>query len=68
MAGVMGTMQATEVLKEILGIGQGLSGRLLIHDGLAGAFRTVRVKPDPSCALCGEAPTILDLSRRYDSA
>ncbi|MFP6706724.1 MAG: molybdopterin-synthase adenylyltransferase MoeB [Alphaproteobacteria bacterium] len=62
MAGVMGTMQATEVLKEILGIGQGMSGRLLIHDGLAGEFRTVRVKPDPNCALCGQASSIFDLS------
>ena len=62
MAGVMGSMQATEVLKEILGIGKSLSGRLLIHDGLAGEFRTVRVKPDPSCALCGENPTIVDLA------
>ncbi len=62
MAGVMGTMQATEVLKEILGIGESLSGRLLIHDGLAGEFRTVKVKPDPNCALCGDNPTIVDLS------
>ena len=67
MAGVMGTMQATEVLKEILGIGDSLSGRLLIHDGLAGAVRTVRVKPDPSCALCGETPTIVDLSLHGDT-
>lgn len=62
MAGIMGTMQATEVLKEILDIGQSLSGRLLIHDGLAGEVRTIRVKPDPTCALCGEAPSIRDLS------
>jgi adenylyltransferase/sulfurtransferase len=63
MAGVMGTMQATEVLKEILGIGTSLSGRLLIHDALAGEVRTVRVKPDPKCALCGENPSILDLGK-----
>lgn len=62
MAGIMGTMQATEVLKEILGIGKSLSGRLLIHDGLAGEIRTIRVKPDPVCALCGENPSIRDLS------
>ncbi len=62
MAGIMGTMQATEVLKEILGIGESLSGRLLIHDGLAGEVRTIRVRPDPACALCGEAPSIHDLS------
>ncbi len=62
MAGIMGTMQATEILKEILNIGESYSGRLLIHDGLAGEFRTVRVKPDPACALCGETPSIRDLS------
>ena len=61
MAGVMGTMQATEVIKEILGIGASLSGRLVIHDALAGEFRTVRVKPDPNCALCGDNPSIVDL-------
>jgi adenylyltransferase/sulfurtransferase len=61
MAGIMGTMQATEILKEILEIGKSLSGRLLIHDGLAGEVRTIRVKPDPACALCGEARSILDL-------
>ncbi len=61
MAGVMGAMQATEVLKEILGIGTSMSGRFLIHDGLAGKFRTVKVNPDPSCALCGKAATIKDL-------
>ena len=68
MAGVMGTMQATEVLKEILGIGQGMSGRLLIHDGLASEFRIVRVKPDPNCALCGQASSIFDLSLHGDVA
>jgi adenylyltransferase/sulfurtransferase len=62
MAGIMGTMQATEVLKEVLGLGQSMSGRLLIHDGLAGDVRTIRVKPDANCALCGETPSIHDLS------
>ena len=65
MAGIMGTMQATEILKEILEIGKSLSGRLLIHDGLAGEVRTIRVKPDPACALCGEARSILDLSGHH---
>jgi adenylyltransferase/sulfurtransferase len=61
-AGVMGTLQALEVLKEILGIGQSLAGRLLIYDALDTRFRTVSVKPDPACALCGAGPTIRDLS------
>lgn len=58
MAGTMGALQATEVIKEILGIGDSLSGTLLIYEGLATAFRKVRVKPDPDCALCGATPTI----------
>lgn len=61
VAGVMGTLQATEVLKEILGIGQSMSGRLLIYDALATAFRTVKVNPDPECALCSSRATIKDL-------
>ncbi len=58
MAGTMGALQATEVIKEILGIGDSLSGTLLIYEGLGISFRKVRVKPDPACALCGTNPTI----------
>jgi adenylyltransferase/sulfurtransferase len=53
VAGVMGCLQATEVLKEILGLGDSLSGRLMIYDALAPAFRTVRIAKDPACACCG---------------
>jgi len=63
LAGVMGTLQATEVLKELLGVGNSLSGRLLIYDGLSAEFRKVRVRRDPACPLCGENPSIRDLSR-----
>ena len=63
LAGVMGTLQATEVIKEVLGIGESLSGRLTIYDGLAAEFRNVRIRKDPKCALCGAAPTIRDLTR-----
>jgi adenylyltransferase/sulfurtransferase len=52
-AGVMGTLQALEVLKEILGIGDSLAGSLLIYDALATRFRKVAVRPDPACPLCG---------------
>ena len=62
LAGVMGTLQALEVMKEILSIGETMAGRLLIYDALGATFRTVRVKPDPQCALCGSQPTIHDLS------
>ncbi|WP_374310308.1 ThiF family adenylyltransferase [Dongia sp.] len=55
VAGVMGSLQATEVLKEILGIGDSLSGRLLMYDGLGPAFREVRFKRDPQCSTCGSS-------------
>jgi len=55
VAGVIGTLQATEVLKEILGLGETLSGRLLLYDGLAATFTVVTVHRDPNCRLCGEA-------------
>ncbi|MGB8364275.1 MAG: HesA/MoeB/ThiF family protein [Rhizomicrobium sp.] len=61
-AGVMGTLQALEVLKEILGIGESLAGKLVIYEALAARFRTVRVRPDPACRLCGPEPEIRDLS------
>jgi molybdopterin/thiamine biosynthesis adenylyltransferase len=61
-AGVMGTLQALEVIKEITGVGESMAGRLLIYEALATRFRTVTFKPDPACALCGSTPTIKDLS------
>ena len=62
VAGVIGTVQATEVLKELLGIGESLAGSLLLYDALGGNFRKVRLKRDPACPLCGDRPTIVDLS------
>jgi adenylyltransferase/sulfurtransferase len=62
VTGVMGTLQATEVLKLILGIGEPLAGRLLLWDALDARFRTVRLKRDPACRLCGPRATIVDLS------
>jgi len=62
LAGTLGALQATEVLKEILAIGDGLSGRLILYDALAASFQTVRVKRDPDCPLCGARATIADLS------
>lgn len=62
LAGVLGTLQALEALKEILGIGDSMAGRLMLYDGLGGTFRTVKLKPDPACALCGPKATIGDLS------
>lgn len=62
VAGVLGTLQATEALKELLGLGESLAGHLLIYDALDTGFRRMAAKHDPSCALCGENPTITDLS------
>ena len=62
IAGTMGALQATEVLKELLGVGDGMAGQLLIYDALSTTFRKVRVQPDPGCPLCGPAATITDLS------
>ena len=62
VAGVMGTLQALEVMKEIIGVGETLAGRLMIYEALAAQVRTVKVPPDPECRLCGARPTIRDLS------
>jgi molybdopterin-synthase adenylyltransferase len=60
--GVMATLQATEVLKEIVGIGDSLAGRLLLYDALAARFTTIKLEWDPANPLTGTAPTIRDLS------
>jgi len=53
-AGVMGSLQALEILKEITGAGESLAGRLLIYDALDTRFRTVKLNPDPNCPHCGK--------------
>lgn len=53
VAGVLGTMQATEVLKELLGLGESLSGRLLMYDALSSETRIIKIKRDPACTTCG---------------
>ena len=62
VTGVMGSLQATEAMKELLGIGESLAGRLLLWDGLGMRFQTMRVPRDPACPACGDHPTIHDLS------
>jgi adenylyltransferase/sulfurtransferase len=54
VAGVLGTLQAVEVLKELLGLGESLSGTLLMYDALRAGFHRVKVPKDPDCPLCGE--------------
>jgi len=60
--GTVGSLQATEIIKELLGIGESLAGSLLIIDALACTFRKITIKPDADCPLCGETPKIKDLS------
>ncbi len=54
VAGVMGSLQALEVLKLLLGVGEPLVGRLLVFDGLSLSFREVEIRRDPRCPACGE--------------
>ena len=58
LPGMVGTVQATEVIKLLLGIGQTLVGRLLLFDALELKFREVKLRADPACPICGENPTI----------
>jgi adenylyltransferase/sulfurtransferase len=58
LPGVIGVLQATEVLKLLLGAGEPLIGRLLVYDALAMEFKTFKIPKDPACAVCGERPTI----------
>ena len=57
----MGTLQATEVLKLLLGKGKSLSGRLLVYDAIKLSFRELKLRRDENCALCGDQPTITEL-------
>jgi len=53
LVGMIGTAQAAEALKILLGIGQTMQGRLLLLDALSAEWRTIRLKKDPSCSVCG---------------
>jgi bacteriocin biosynthesis cyclodehydratase domain-containing protein len=65
---VVGTIQATEVVKALLGLGEPLVGRLLTYDALGMRFREVKLRRDPNCPLCGTNPTIKDLSIHMNGA
>ena len=58
LCGIIGTLQATEAIKLILGRGQPLAGRLLTYDSLGMTFRTLKLRRDKNCPACGENPTI----------
>ena len=60
LPGVIGTLQATEALKLLLGCGAPLRGRLLVYDALEMEFREFRIPRDPECAVCGDSPSITE--------
>jgi len=61
LPGVVGGIQATEVLKILMGIGEPLIGRLLLYDALGMSFEELKLRRSPDCPLCGENPTITEL-------
>lgn len=61
LPGLIGTIQATEAIKLLLGIGESLLGRLLLFDALHLSFREMRLRKDPDCPICGAHATITDL-------
>ncbi len=61
LPGIVGSMQALETLKLILGIGEPLIGRLLLFDALTMEFRSLKTRRDPACPVCGDTPTITEL-------
>jgi molybdopterin/thiamine biosynthesis adenylyltransferase/rhodanese-related sulfurtransferase len=61
LPGVIGTIQATEAIKLLTGIGENLIGRLMLYDALAMRFRELKLRRDPDCPVCGEHPTVTEL-------
>jgi len=61
LPGAIGTIQATETVKLLLGIGEPLIGRLLLYDALGMRFREMKLRKDPNCPVCGENPTVTEL-------
>lgn len=61
LPGIIGCIQATEILKLIVGIGTPLLGKLLVYDAMEMRFRELRLRRDPHCPICGEHPTITQL-------
>jgi adenylyltransferase/sulfurtransferase len=61
LPGIIGSLQALEALKWILGVGQSLAGRLLLFDALKLEFRELALSRDPACPVCGEHPTVTEL-------
>ena len=67
LPGVIGSLQATEAIKYILGTGDLLTGRLLTYDALRMKFREVPINRNPKCPVCGETPTITEARDELDA-
>jgi len=67
LPGVIGSIQATEAVKFLIGVGELLTGRLLIYDAEGMDFRNVNLKKNPRCPVCGENPSILELKDELDA-
>ena len=61
LTGLVGSIQATEALKLMLGIGESLSSRLVLIDALSMSFREVKLRRNPACPLCGDDPSVTEL-------
>ena len=61
LTGLVGSIQATEALKLLLGVGESLTSRLLLIDALSMSFREVKIKRNPECPLCGDSPSVTEL-------
>jgi adenylyltransferase/sulfurtransferase len=61
LCAAVGSVQVTETVKLLLGIGEPLVGRLLVHDALRMSWDTLTVRKDPACPVCGESPTVTEL-------
>ncbi|PZM96686.1 MAG: adenylyltransferase/sulfurtransferase MoeZ [Actinobacteria bacterium] len=62
----VGSIQVTEAIKLLTGIGEPLVGQLMIYDALEMSYRKIKVRKDPNCVLCGENPTLTDLLEDYE--
>ncbi len=67
LAGVIGSLQATEAIKYILGIGELLTNKLLSYNALSMDFRTIQLKRNPDCPVCGADPEITELKDEPDA-
>jgi molybdopterin/thiamine biosynthesis adenylyltransferase len=66
VVGIMGIIQANEIIKYILGIGELLNGKLLIFDSLDSSFEKILIKKNSKCEICGKHPTITDLTKNQE--